>query len=168
VNREEEIVSRLCGAFPFLTDRICVRQKNRIFTDPITREEFEQIIPFVHDQLGFYRACHVVGTDDGDSIGLLYIFSDQDSILLALRESVPKSDPQAKSICNLYPSIILHEREIIDLFGVMVKGLPNGPHYPLPDGWPEGNYPMRKDWDPKKFNKQTMKYEQSGEAKENG
>ena len=58
------------------------------------------------------------------------------------------------------PSIVLHEREIVDLFGVEVEGLPDGPHYPLPDGWPEGNYPMRKDWDPKKFNKDTMKYEQ--------
>ena len=43
--------------------------------------------------------------------------------------------------------------------GINVSGLPDGPSYPLPDCWPEGQYPLRKEWNPAYFNKQTMAYE---------
>ena len=100
---DEVIVNRLCGAFPFLSDRIYIQQAMRIFTKPLAKVEFEQIIPFVYDELGFRRACHVVGTDDGDAIGLLYILADPDSNLLILRESVPKTESFVKSISDRYP-----------------------------------------------------------------
>ena len=35
------------------------------------------------------------------------------------------------------------------MFGVKVEGLPAGRHYPLPEDWPQGEYPLRKDWKPK-------------------
>lgn len=170
MNLEDEIAGKLCEKFPFMTDKIYVQKEKRIFTKPLSRDEFEKTIRYVHDELGFYRACHVVGTDDGDSIGLLYILSNKDSILLILRESVPKTNTEVTSISDIYPSIVLHERELVDLFGVMVKGLPDGPRYPLPDGWPDGNYPMRKEWNPKNFNKETMTYQQpqETEAQKNG
>ncbi|MDP4132517.1 MAG: NADH-quinone oxidoreductase subunit C [Bacillota bacterium] len=163
MNREEAIVNSICGRFPFLADRIYIQKDKRIFTKSLLREEFEQVIAYVHDELNFTRVSHVVGTDDGENLGLLYIFSGSEDILLILRESVPKSNPVIKSISDMYPSIVLHERELVDLFGVVVEGLPEGPHYPLPDGWPEGNYPMRKEWNPKHFNKDTMTYEEPQE-----
>ena len=109
--------------------------------------------------MGFYRSHHVIGTDEGDNLGFLYIVSGSDNILLILREIAPKSNPVINSICKLYPSIVLHERELVDLFGAVVEGLPEGPSYPLPDNWPKGNYPMRKEWNPKYLNKDTMTYE---------
>jgi len=30
--------------------------------------------------------------------------------------------------------------------GVRIQGVADGNRYPLPDGWPEGQYPLRKDW----------------------
>ncbi|HOJ49084.1 MAG TPA: NADH-quinone oxidoreductase subunit C [Bacillota bacterium] len=158
MTHDEAVVTALCKKFPFLSERISVQREKRIFTKPLTPEEFQQIIPYVHRELNFYRACHVVGTDDGDTLGLLYILTDKNNTLLILRESVPKSNPVVKSISSIYPSILLHERELADLFGVVVEGLPEGPRYPLPDGWPEGNYPMRKEWNPKYFDKNTMTY----------
>ncbi len=160
MKREEAIVESICVRFPFLVDRIYIQKDKRIFTKSLLREEFEEVIAYVHDELNFTRASHVVGTDDGENLGLLYILFNSEDILLMLRESVPKSNPVIKSISDMYPSIVLHERELVDLFGVVVKGLPKGPHYPLPDGWPEGNYPMRKEWNPKYFNKDTMTYEE--------
>lgn len=159
MSREEEIASSLCDRFPFLQDRIAVQKDKRIFTQALSREEFEQVVRFVHDDLDFFRAHHVIGTDDGENIGLLYLLSGKENILLILRESVPKSHPVVKSISDMYLSIVLHERELVDLFGVVVEGLPEGPSYPLPDGWPKGSYPMRKEWNPKYFNKNTMTYE---------
>jgi Ni,Fe-hydrogenase III component G len=34
----------------------------------------------------------------------------------------------------------------VDLLGIKVNGLASGHRYPLPDNWPKGEYPLRKDW----------------------
>ncbi|MEI6093142.1 MAG: NADH-quinone oxidoreductase subunit C, partial [bacterium] len=58
----------------------------------------------------------------------------------------PKSNPVIKTITDTFPGGDLYERELTDLLGAKIDGLPNGIRYPLPDGWPEGQYPLRKDW----------------------
>ena len=45
-----------------------------------------------------------------------------------------------------FPAAEIYERELIDLLGAKVAGLPEGKRYPLPDDWPAGEYPLRKDW----------------------
>ena len=78
------------------------------------------------------------------------------------------ADPRVRSQYALYPSLLMHERELVDLFGADMRELPPGPSYPLPDGWPKGQYPLRKEWNPAYFNKDTMRYEPpegGGEAK---
>lgn len=155
---EQEIVERFCDKFDFLHDKIYVQRQKRIFTELLAKEEFEQALHYAHNELGFYRASHVVGTDEGDDLGFIYLLSNEDGIILALKEKAPKSDPTINSMTGVYPSLEQHERELVDLFGADVKGLPEGPSYPLPDGWPKGSYPLRKDWDPKYFDRNTMIY----------
>jgi len=155
---ENEIVENLCKKFGFLRDKVYVQRQKRIFTEFLAKEEFEQVLRYAHDELGFYRASHVVGTDEGDDLGFIYLLSDKNGIILALKEKAPKSDPVINSMTGKYPSLEQHERELVDLFGAVVKDLPEGPSYPLPDGWPKGSYPMRKDWDPRYFDKNTMTY----------
>jgi Ni,Fe-hydrogenase III component G len=159
MQNEQAIVDRLLRKFDFMQDKIYVQREKRIYTKPFEKEEFEKIIHYLHDDLGFSRANHVVGTDDGEDLGFIYLLTNNDGIILALKEKAPKSDPGINSMTDIYPSLDLHERELVDLFGANVAGLPDGPSYPLPDGWPKGSYPMRKDWDPKYFNKDTMTYE---------
>jgi len=156
---ENEIVGKLCGKFGFLQDKVHVQRQKRIFTEFLAKEEFEQVLHYAHDELGFYRASHVVGTDEGDDLGFIYLLSDENGVILALKEKAPKSDPVINSMTDLYPSLEQHERELVDLFVAVVEGLPEGPSYPLPDGWPKGSYPMRKDWDPKYFDRNTMTYD---------
>ena len=43
----------------------------------------------------------------------------------------------------------IYERELVDLLGARVEGLVPGVRYPLPEGWPEGDHPLLKDWKPK-------------------
>jgi len=166
MENEERIVRILCEKFPFLQDRIAVQKAKRIFTKALDRDEFMQVVAFVHDELDFHRGHHVVGTDDGDRLGLLYVLSNSEYILLVLRESVTKENPVVTTLSDLYPNLMMHERELISLFGVVVEGLPPGISYPLADGWPEGNYPMRKEWNPDYFNRNTMTYEPPVEKEE--
>ena len=91
-------------------------------------------------------------------IWALFILSNREGIILALKEKAPKLDPRIRTMTELYPSLELHERELVNLFGAVVEGLPGDSSYPLPDGWPKGSYPLRKDWKPEYFDKNTMTY----------
>ena len=155
---EQAIVDKLCDKFPSLQDRIFVQRSKRIFTSFMMRDEFEPIIRYVHDEMGFNKANHVVGTDEGEYLGFVYILSNIEGIILALKLKAPKSNPQIRTMTDVYPSLELHERELVNLFGAEVQGLIGVSSYPLPDNWPQGSYPMRKEWDPKYFDKHAMKY----------
>ncbi len=166
MQNEQAVVDRLLRKFDFMQDKITVQRQKRIFTKPFARGEFEQVIRYLHDEMGFTRSNHVVGVDDGDDLGFIYLLSNEEGVILALKEKAPKSDPVIASMTELYPSLNLHERELVDLFGAVVENLPAGPNYPLPDGWPKGSYPMRKEWDPKYFDKNTMTYNPPAPEKE--
>ena len=56
-----------------------------------------------------------------------------------------------------YPSLLMHELELVDLFGAIVKDLPDVPSYPLPDGWPKATTPCAS-WNPAYFDHKTMTY----------
>jgi Ni,Fe-hydrogenase III component G len=49
------------------------------------------------------------------------------------------------SICRLIPSAVVFERELREMFGIAVIGIPNADPLFLPDGWAEEVYPLRKD-----------------------
>lgn len=160
----EQVVRALNTRFPALAAQS--PREFRIWSEFAEPKQFEEALRFAHDELKFIKGKHIVGTDEGADIGLSYIVSNEENILLVLRERVPKTHPVVRSQGGLYPSMILHEREMVDLFGVQVNGLPEGPSYPLPDCWPEGQYPLRKEWNPDYFNKQTMAYEPPKEEAE--
>jgi membrane-bound hydrogenase subunit beta len=158
LDKENAIVEEFSRKFSFLQDRIRVLRRQRVMTSLLSREEFEQVIHFAHDEMNFKKAHHVIGTDEGEDLGFIYLLSNPDQIMLALKEKAPKSDPRISSMTGLYPSLLMHERELVDLFGAIVEDLPPGPTYPLPDGWPKGNYPLRKEWNPAFFDQKTMTY----------
>lgn len=168
MSNEENKVLQIISNFPNLDGRIRQTAPKRIFTDPLESGEFHQLVSYIHDEMGFFRAHHAVGVDDGENLGFIYIFSDEDNTILAAKQTVPKENPEIESLNKLYPSLLLHELELADLFGAVISGLPDVPHYPLPDGWPQGSYPMRKEWKPEYFNKETMTYEPPEEVQKNG
>jgi len=58
----------------------------------------------------------------------------------------PKEAPLLQSLVDLIPGAAIYEREVHDLFGVEFEGNPDLSPLLLPDGWPEGVYPLRKWW----------------------
>jgi Ni,Fe-hydrogenase III component G len=67
-------------------------------------------------------------------------------VTLSLRTSVAKANPVLDTITPIIPGAILYEREIQDLLGLKVKGHPDPRRLVLPEGWPEGVYPLRKEY----------------------
>ncbi len=79
--------------------------------------------------------------------GVVHFFSkDDDHLFLALDCSVPEDDTRLDSITPLIPGAAWSEQEFNDLLGVQAEGHPDPRRLVLPDDWPEGMYPLRRDF----------------------
>ncbi len=87
-----------------------------------------------------------LGPQDGH-LEALYHFCEGAAIA-TLRVQLPRQGGSVPSLSSLHPNAMLYERELAEMFGVTVTGLPDTSHLFLPDGWPEGVYPLLKDVDP--------------------
>ncbi len=90
----------------------------------------------------------ISGLDHGPEAGrleVLYFFCNQAAVL-TLRVPLPRESPRVPSVCGLIPSATLFERELMEMFGVVCEGTPNSLRLFLPDDWPDGTYPLRKDF----------------------
>ncbi len=86
----------------------------------------------------------ITGTDLGSEIELNYHMRCGGAV--TIKNRVPKEKPRIKTITDLLPGAAFYEREVFDLLGVMFEGHPNLERLLLPDNWPKGTYPLRKDW----------------------
>lgn len=92
----------------------------------------------------------ITGLDNGPeagSIEALYHFCNGAAIA-TLRIDLPRTEPIVPTVCTVIPSATLYERELMEMFGVNVEGTPNRERLFLPDDWPDGVYPLRKDFTP--------------------
>jgi Ni,Fe-hydrogenase III component G len=83
-----------------------------------------------------------------NKIEVLYHFCPGDAVI-ALRVRVPRQGGVLPSLCEIIPGAESFERELREMFGIEVSGLNTPDRLYLPDDWPEGVYPMWKDFDPK-------------------
>lgn len=74
---------------------------------------------------------------------ILYTFC-QYAAAVTLRVRVTYGEPEVPTICGIIPSATLYERELIEMFGVIVVDTPSRDRLLLPDDWPDWVYPMRK------------------------
>lgn len=155
---EEQVVSRILERFPVLEGHVTIERRQRVSTEYLVRSDFEKVLRFLATDGGFHTFHLVIGVDNGDYLGFIYVLSNEDNVVLSVKEKAPKSNPRIRSTCDIFPNALWHERELVDLFGAVVENLPPGPSYPLPDRWPAGSYPMRKEWNPAYFDKKTMTY----------
>jgi len=107
-----------------------------------------RLVPTVtalRDRCGFRYLSTISGLDKGEAFEIIYHFADE-RVNLNLRTEIPRNDPHIESISPVIPGAILYEREIQEMFGVVVDNIPDPRPLLMPDGWPAGNYPLRKDW----------------------
>lgn len=142
---EETIQQNLIAKFDFLNGRVRVQRARRIWVD-VPAEVFDQVLPTLVRDFQFTILCTISGLDEGEKLGIIYHLAQAGGITLNLKTAVPKANPVWKTVCVFFPGCTFYERELVDLFGLQVAGLPPGSRYPLPDNWPAGQYPLRKDW----------------------
>ncbi len=142
---EQTVQEELIARFPFLKDKVRVQRARRIFVD-VPSQNISQVFDHAVKQMRFVVLCTITGLDLGADLGVIYHVARENGIVLNLKTSVPKENPVIQTVTGHFPAAELYEREMVDLLGVQVRELPEGKRYPLPDGWPANQYPLRKDW----------------------
>ncbi len=74
---------------------------------------------------------------------------EREKVLCSILVNLPADEPVIDSISPQVPAANWAEREFRDLLGIEPLGCPSMKRLVLPDGWPEGVHPLRKDfsWD---------------------
>ena len=145
MSSEQSINERLIKKFPILEGKSVVRRVRRVSVD-IPYASFPEVLDFLSKDLKCTILCGITGLDEGEQFAVMYHLANADGTVVNAKTFVPRGAPVLASVTDRFPCAEIYERELVDLFGIDVKGLRPGKRYPLPDDWPQGEYPLRKDW----------------------
>jgi len=147
MSKEENIAQELSKKFPYLEGNIKITRARRLFLE-IDLSQLEAVLEYALKNLEFSHLISITGLDEQDKLGIIYHLGQDSGVVLNLKTSVLKNHPVIRTITKYFSGAEIYERELVDLFGAKVEGLPAGNRYPLTDDWPVGEFPLRKDWKP--------------------
>lgn len=115
----------------------------------VKKEKIREAANYVFNELKA-RFQISAGTDTRNKDGnflITHIFSfDKDKIFLLLHVPIDPADPNIDSVTPVIPAANWAEREFRDMIGVNPVGHTDPRRLVLADDWPEGVYPLRKDF----------------------
>jgi Ni,Fe-hydrogenase III component G len=120
-------------------------QENRIYVD-IDPKDLVDFARYIFEELDSrFIIASGIDTPRG-GIEILYHFDFyQLPQVFSLRVFLKKPKPEIESLAPYIKGTEWIEREINELLGITFKNHPNMKHLILPDDWPEGKYPLRRD-----------------------
>ncbi len=121
-----------------------VKENLVVFASPYQIKEVARLIV----QQGA-RFVHLTAIDfpEKSKIQLNYFFLLlKDGFNIIVKTDLEASSPTISSVSDIIPGVIWAERECKDLFGVDFEGHPDPRRLVLSDDWPEGVYPLRKNF----------------------
>ncbi|MFA5139902.1 MAG: NADH-quinone oxidoreductase subunit C [Elusimicrobiota bacterium] len=141
---EEGIKKGLEERFGAAVSNVVIPRPRRMFAD-VPREKLLEVLSHIKDKMGFTHLSTITGLDAGDHLEALYHTASK-TVSLSVRVKLPTEDPKIPSVLSVYPGAEFYEKELEDLVGVVVDGLPQGRRYPLSEDWPKDEHPLRKSW----------------------
>lgn len=140
-----EIKADIKGAFDSKILKWYEHNDTRIYVD-IEPADLVEFSKYLFEKLGSrFIIASAVDTPRG-GIEILYHFDFfQLPQVFSLRVFLPKPKPEVDSLASVIKGTEWIEREMAELFGITFRNHPNPIHLLLPDDWPEGNYPLRRD-----------------------
>ncbi len=145
--QEENIKQELIKKFSCLENRVNITRPRRLFLE-VDPADFEKVFVFAKNDLNFSHLISITGLDEQDKLSFMYHLALDSGIVLNIKISVSKENPVIRTVTGYFPGAEIYERELADLFGARIDGLPPGNRYPLTDDWPKDQFPLRKDWKP--------------------
>lgn len=87
------------------------------------------------------------GVDTPTAIEILYHWAfDSDNFVVTVRTKLDREKPEVDSVASICKGIEWIEREIWEMLGINFRGHPDMRHLLLREDWPEGKYPLRRDY----------------------
>jgi len=145
MEKENEIVEELKDFLKENLVKVTIPKKRRIFVY-IKKDALKEAMKYLVKDLKFKHLSTITGVDFGEEIEVIYHLSYKGSIMLSARLAVSKKNPNIPTITDLIPGAVLYEREVHDLLGVDFEGHPDLSPLMLPEKWPKGVYPLRKEY----------------------
>lgn len=123
-------------------------ETTEFLTVNVPKEEWYEIakkLKFSPELLFDYLFCET-GIDYGTELGVIYhLRSTTFGHEMVVKVNTPdRENANIDTVCDIWRTAELHEREIHDLFGITFNNHPNMQVLILPEGW-EG-FPLRKDY----------------------
>lgn len=144
-----QVVKNLKDKFSGQIQDVFEKTPKRVFVD-IAPESLVKIATYLFKDLGA-RFNIASGVDTRKNIEILYHFTLEDiNLVISLRVKLDKDRPEIESLTSVFEGSNWIEREICEMLGVNFLGHPELKRLLLPDEWPEGVYPLRRnyqEWD---------------------
>ena len=126
-------------------DEIKIVDERRVFAT--TDERRARDVMLALKERGVQHLSTISGVDHDEFITLVYHF-DCEPAMLSLKVDLPKARPIVRSITDIFPGAILYERDLMEMLGVEVEEHPDPRRLFLPDDWPAGKHPLRRETKP--------------------
>ena len=116
----------------------------------VKKSAFRDAIDHICHLQEYPHLAIISSSDLGAEVELIYHFTiyygyHLQELSLGLRVKLPKSDLRIPTITDLIPGAVFTERETQEMMGIEVVGIPDKRRLFLPEDFPEGVYPWRRD-----------------------
>jgi membrane-bound hydrogenase subunit beta len=139
-----DIADDIRAKFNLPESAIKIQRATRLWVD-VDLAGFHPLFDYLYTRWGFIILCTITGLDLGTDLGFIYHLACDKGIMANVKTRCVKGGA-IRTVTPTFPGAAIYERELIDLLGATVEGIPEGPRYPLPDNWPVGEHPLLKDW----------------------
>jgi Ni,Fe-hydrogenase III component G len=142
----EEVLNSLKEKFKGDIVECFDKSPKRVYIE-IKSEALTQVATYMFKDLGA-RFNIATGTDRRYHIEILYHFTVEDiDLVISFRVKLWKDKPlEIQSLTPVFEAANWIEREICEMLGIRFIGHPDLSRLLLPDEWPEGVFPLRKDY----------------------
>ena len=143
--KREEVLKGLKEKFKEDIIDVFDKTPKRVYVE-IKPESIKEVAKYVFKDLGA-RFNIASGLDARHHMEILYHFTIEEiDLLISLRVKLDKSKLEIDSLANMFEGANWIEREITEMLGIKFNDHPDMRRLLLPDDWPEGVYPLRRDY----------------------
>jgi len=112
----------------------------------VAPDDVPEATRLVHKDLGA-RFQIASGVDTPSAIEILYHWAfDRMNCIVTIKTRMGREAPEIDSVAHICTGIEWIEREMWELLGITFRNHPDMRHLLLKDDWPEGQYPLRRDY----------------------
>ncbi len=141
----EEVLGDLRKKFKDDIVEILDKRSKKIYIE-IKQESLVKVASYIFKDLKA-RFNTASGVDMRNHMEILYHFLIEDiNLLISLRVKLQKSKLEIDSLLPIFEGANWIEREMHEILGINFKGHPDLKRLLLPDDWPDGVYPLRRDY----------------------